>query len=225
MMTPPPRTAAQGKCDREVAMAYSLEGDLLEVCTCNVLCPCWIGEDPDGEVCQSTLAYRFERGEIDGVDVSGVVAGGVVHIPGNVLDGNWQRRLYISATASDEQAQAVIDLMQGRKGGPLAELAKLIGKELEVRRAPIIFELDEGAGTFRIEGVLDAEMAPYKGPTGETTTLNESIFSTIPGSPAYVAKAKHFRMQEPELGIDLDLRGHNAIQGKFRFEHAEAAAA
>jgi hypothetical protein len=43
----------------------------------------------------------------------------------------------------------------------------------------------------------------------------ESIFSTIPGSPAYVAKASRFRMQEPEIGIDLDLKGHNAIQGHF----------
>jgi hypothetical protein len=206
-------------------MAYSLQGDLLEVCTCNVLCPCWIGEDPDGTICQSTLAYRFEKGEIDGVDVSGVVAGSTVHIPGNVLDGNWRRRLYVSTSASDEQAQAVIDLFQGRKGGPLADLAKLVGKELEVRRAPITFELDEGAGHFRIEGVLDAEMTPYKGPTGETTTLNESIFSTIPGSPAYVAKAKRFRMKEPELGIDVDIEGHNAIQGKFRFEHETSAAA
>jgi hypothetical protein len=206
-------------------MAYSLQGDLLEVCTCDVLCPCWIGEDPDRGICQSTLAYRFERGEIDGVDVGGLVVGSTVHIPGNVLDGNWQRRLYVTASASDAQAQAMIDLFQGRKGGPLADLAKLIGKELEVRRAPITFELDEGEGRFRIEGVLDAEMAPYKGPTGETTTLNESIFSTIPGSPAYVAKAKHFRMQEPDLGIDVDIKGRNAIQGKFRFEHGTEAAA
>ena len=48
---------------------------------------------------------------------------------------------------------------------------------------------------------------------------------TIPGSPAYVAKAKHFRMKEPELGIDVDIEGRNAIQGKFRFEHEPAAAA
>ena len=69
-------------------MAYSLQGDLLEVCTCNVLCPCWIGEDPDRKICQSTLAYRFDRGDIDGVDVGGVVVGSTVHIPGNVLGGN-----------------------------------------------------------------------------------------------------------------------------------------
>ena len=28
-------------------MGYHLEGRLLEVCDCRVLCPCWIGEDPD----------------------------------------------------------------------------------------------------------------------------------------------------------------------------------
>ena len=30
-------------------MGYQLEGRLLEVCDCRVLCPCWIGEDPDGK--------------------------------------------------------------------------------------------------------------------------------------------------------------------------------
>ena len=27
-------------------MAYNFDGALLEVCTCNILCPCWVGEDP-----------------------------------------------------------------------------------------------------------------------------------------------------------------------------------
>ena len=26
---------------------YSLRGTLIEACSCNVNCPCWIGEDPD----------------------------------------------------------------------------------------------------------------------------------------------------------------------------------
>ena len=29
---------------REVSMSYRLEGTLLEVCNCEVLCPCWIGD-------------------------------------------------------------------------------------------------------------------------------------------------------------------------------------
>src|SRR3954467_11746473 len=64
---------------------YDLEGTLLEVCDCEVLCPCWIGEDPDGGSCSAVNAYRLERGTIRGVDVSGLNFVRVVLIPGNVL--------------------------------------------------------------------------------------------------------------------------------------------
>jgi hypothetical protein len=68
-------------------MTYKLEGSLLEVCDCEVLCPCWIGENPDNGTCQSALAYHFERGVIDGIDVAGLTLATNVFIPGNVLDG------------------------------------------------------------------------------------------------------------------------------------------
>ena len=66
-------------------MAYDIEGRLLEVCTCNVLCPCWVGEDPDGGTCDSALAWHVDSGSIDGVDVAGLTVALSVHIPGNVL--------------------------------------------------------------------------------------------------------------------------------------------
>jgi hypothetical protein len=50
------------------------------------------------------------------------------------------------------------------------------------------------------------------------TTLRDSIFSTIPGSPAYVARATKFKMNNPALGQKIDLKDHNAIQGKFIFQ-------
>ena len=71
---------------------------------------------------------------------------------------------------------------------------------------------------LKIGDEAEAVMEPYRGPTGEITTLNESIFSTIPGSPAYVAKASRYRVRNSAPGLDLDLEGHNAIQGSFRFE-------
>ncbi len=79
-------------------MAYKLEGSLLEVCDCEVLCPCWIGEDPDNGTCQSALAYHFERGG-DGLDVSGLTLATNVFIPGNVLDGKWRAQIYIDERA------------------------------------------------------------------------------------------------------------------------------
>ena len=95
---------------------------------------------------------------------------------------------------------------------------KLIGEVVAVERSPITFEVKEGKGTLRIGNVADCEMEPFRGPNGDVTTLRDSIFTTIPGSPAYVGKAEHYRVKIPEHGFDIDLAGHNAVQGTFRFE-------
>jgi hypothetical protein len=197
-------------------MAYDLEGRLLEVCDCNVLCPCWIGEDPDNGTCQSALAYHIDKGSIEGIDVAGRTCAVAAFIPGNILAGNLRVIRYVDDGATPEQEAALLAAFRGKLGGPLADLAQLIGEEVDARRAPITFTVDEGKGTLAIGDAVLAEMAPYRGPTGEVTTLVESIFSTIPGAPAYVSKASRFRMVQPEIGIDLDLSGHNAIQGTFR---------
>jgi len=101
--------------------------------------------------------------------------------------------------------------------GPLADLAQLVGEVVAVERLPVNFTVEGGSGRITIGALADAQLAPYIGATGQPTTLNESLFTTIPGSPAYVGKADFYRLRVPELGIDLNLAGHNAIQGQFRF--------
>jgi hypothetical protein len=71
-------------------IAYQLEGSILEICNCNVQCPCWIGEDPDNGTCDSVLAYHFNSGSIEGLDVAGLTLRLVAHLPGNVLKGNFR---------------------------------------------------------------------------------------------------------------------------------------
>jgi len=199
-------------------MAYELEGTLLEVCTCDILCPCWVGEDPDNPTCDSIMAYHIDSGSVNGTDVSGRTLALLVHIPGNVLKGNWKAAVFVDDGASDEQHQAIIDVWTGKLGGPVADVAQLIGEVVAVERVPISYTIVEGKGAIRIGSVAEAEMAPYIGPSGEATTLNESIFSTIPGSPAWVAKASTYKRQSSQYGLkDIDLSGHNAIQGTFRF--------
>ncbi len=199
-------------------MAYKLEGSLLEVCDCEILCPRWVGEAPDNGTCQTALAYHFEQGTIDGIDVSGLTLATNGFIPGTPLAGNWRIHMFIDDRASKAQEEALLSVFTGKQGGPVADLAKLIGEVVKIERAPITFEVHEGKGTLRIGNTTEAVMEPFRGPTGKPTTLVESIFSTIPGSPAYVAKATQFRLKNERLGIDVALTGHNAIQGYFRFE-------
>lgn len=198
-------------------MPYMLEGKLLEVCTCNTLCPCWVGEDPDGGTCDGTLCWHFERGTIDGVNVSGLTFGVLAHIPGNILKGNWRIVAYVDEKATPQQEEAILAVYTGKKGGPLADLAKLIGVVQGVERVPFVFEVAQGRGRLEIGAAVAAELEPFKGAQDIPTTLCDTIFTTIPGSPAFVGKANLYRAREPKLDLNINLKGHNAVQGSFRF--------
>ena len=203
----------------DTAVGYDLEGSLLEVCTCDVLCPCWIGEDPDNGDCQSVVAYHFDRGTIRGVDVSGLTAASVVYIPGNVLAGNWKQVLYIDDDATDEQYDAIVAMVTGELGGPMADLAGLVGERLAIERAPMTHSLVDGAGSLQVGDAVSMQMHPYTGPDGSTTTLQNSIFSTVPGSPAYVAVADHQKIDIPAHGMSWEREGKNAIQSDWKMVH------
>ncbi|MGH2694382.1 MAG: DUF1326 domain-containing protein [Actinomycetota bacterium] len=206
---------------RDVQATYRLEGTLLEACSCGVLCPCWIGEDPDGGECFSFEAYHIDRGQIAGVDVSGFNYAHISHIPGNVLTPHsWRSVRFLDVNASDEQREAVLDAFRGRHGGPLAEIAELFDEELGVEVADIAHEVVDGTGTLRIGSYLEAEMEPYRGPDGTITTLRDSIFSTVPGSPAWVSKASRHRVELPGYGLSWEFEGRNAIQAVWKMEHS-----
>jgi hypothetical protein len=212
--------------ERESASAiYQFQGTLLEACNCDVLCPCWIGEDPDNGTCQSVIAYHLDSGAIRGVDVGGLTLASVVFIPGNVLAGNWKQLVFVDEHASDEQQQALLDAFSGSLGGPLADLAQLVGEQLGVVRAPISHEVVEGRGTLRIgDDTVVAEMEPYRGADGSLTTLQNSIFSTVPGSPAYVGKAGRFAVNLPDQGWTFEFSGRNAIQSDWQIDYRGEAA-
>jgi hypothetical protein len=196
-------------------MSYQLEGRLLEVCTCNVLCPCWVGEDPDGGTCDGTLAWHVDKGTVSGVDVSGRTIVILCHIPGNILKGNWNVRIYVDDKASSAQKDALVNVWTGKLGGPVADLAKLVGRVDSIEQAPVTFEVQGVKGTLKVGQSIEAGLEPFKGSTGKETAIHDTIFTTIPGSPAFVGKASHYRANAP--GFKVSLENHNAVSGSFKF--------
>src|SRR3989304_4388759 len=138
-------------------MGYHVEGRLLEVCTCNTLCPCWVGEDPDSGTCDGMLAWHFDRGNIDGVDVSGLTFALLAHIPGNILKGNWRAIAYVDEKASKAQEEGILAVYTGKKGGPVADLAQLVGEVVAVERVPFTFDVEQGKGQVRIGKTVAAD--------------------------------------------------------------------
>jgi hypothetical protein len=199
-------------------MSYHLEGRLLEVCNCRVLCPCWIGEDPDFGTCDTIIAWHFDKGTVDGVDVSGRTIAMVAHVPGNILEGNWRAAVYLDERVSKEQEEALLKVYTGKAGGPVAELAKLVGEVVSVDKVPVTFTVQGGRGTIQLGDAAYAELEPYTNASGATTTLADTVFSTVPGAPVFVGKSPKYRSKNEKLGVDFELSGHNALQSTFVFQ-------
>jgi len=200
-------------------MSYEIEGRLLEVCTCNVLCPCWVGEDPDYKTCDTTIAWGIDKGTIEGTNVDGLIMAVSAHIPRNILEPkSWEAVVFVDDRSTPEQEDAMIRLFTGQLGGAIAGLAGLIGEVKAVERGQNTFTVEGGKGRLGIGKLVQAEMDPFVGATGNPTTLAETVFSTIPGSPVYAAKASRYTRDGSGHGIpSVDLEGHNALQGHFRF--------
>ena len=168
--------------------------------------------------CTCTLAWHFDKGQIDGLDVSGLTFALLLHIPSNALSGGWRVVACVDEKATDEQEKAILGVYTGKKGGPVADMAQLVSEVVAVERAPITFGVVEGKGQLKIGTSLDAEINPLVGPTGRRTTLHDAALAVIEDSPYYVGKATHLKASHSALSLNLDIQDKSAVQGRFVFE-------
>ncbi len=199
-------------------MGYQLEGRMLEVCSCNAICPCWIGEDPTTGTCDGVLAWHIDKGTVNGTDVSGRTLAVLLHIPGNALKGNWRAVVYVDDGATPQQQEGLLNVWTGKLGGPVATLAKMIGEVAGVERVPIDFAVEGVKGHLQIGSAIEAQVEPLQGAPGKTTMLRDSVFNMLLGDPAYVGKAPKYKVNAPNYGFNVDLQNHSAIQTNFRFQ-------
>lgn len=196
-------------------MAYQLEGRMVEVCSCETICPCFIAETPDGGSCDVAVAWHVDRGSVEGVDVAGCTIAAVAHIPGKPLDGKWRAAVYVDDGASEAQEKALLDVFTGKLGGPIADVASLIGDVVGVERAAILFEADKAKGRLKIGDVADAVIEPFVNKDGAVATLSNTLFSGSPGASALLGRAPRYRAKHEGVGIDVDLSDHSAIECEF----------
>jgi hypothetical protein len=202
---------------REVSRPYHIEGAVLESCSCRAPCPCWIGADPDGDSCQAFNAYHIVRGAIDGVDVADCDFIRVLDIPGKLLvPASWRQVFVIDARASDEQVASIFAAYTGALGGPLADLAHLIGETLGIERAQISYAVTQGAGSLQADHLVNVVLTPFVGADGTVTTLRDSLMSTLPRAPAYIARAERHEVSLKQYGFEWAFQGRSAIHSEYK---------
>jgi hypothetical protein len=93
-------------------------------------------------VCDVASIFHIESGKYEGTALDGLNVALAVHAPGPMADGNWSVAAYIDQNANDEQTEALGGIFTGAAGGPMAQLAPLIGKNLGVKKVPINYRVE-----------------------------------------------------------------------------------
>jgi hypothetical protein len=202
------------------AAAYSMRGTFYEACDCNPVCPCWIGDPPDGGQCTGVFAWEIEEGSIDGVDVAGLKTVSVSQHQGPREEGGQRVMIFVDEAATRQQADALAAAFSGRLGGPLQEFGDLLGELLGVERAPITLRREGRLTTLTVDRRIRVEGTTNEGPSGRPMTLNDGKLSTVLGTPAEIGESGRFAVKLAAQGMNIDVRGRSTTSGRFSYENA-----
>ena len=188
-------------------MPWTLSGEMIETCSCNMLCPCWYGVQElmvmDQGWCASPILFRLRAGTADGVNLSGLTLALALFFPGPTLyDGNATARLYLEDTASAEQRSALEPIMQGKRGGPMQMLAGLIATWLPTQTTPITVQEANGTIQATVGRVGQIHSQRLKNEAGQPMTMQNVGFAValqFDQQRAELAPSAGTRWSDPEL--------------------------
>lgn len=199
-----------------MAKPWSIEGQYMEACTCDAICPCITLSDPTVGDCTAVVGWHIDEGRYGGVDLSGlnVVLG--LYSPGNMADGDFKVGLLIDDRATEEQREAISTVWGGQAGGHLGHIAELIGEVVGIDTAPLTFESDgETSGRIEIGDHGAAEWQAIEGQGGGPVTVEGHPLAIAPGNEVVVARAQRARFDG--FGISFDVEGKQAMMSPFQY--------
>ena len=161
--------------------SWHIEGQYMETCNCTYLCPCIasnLAAQPSEGDCKAAIAMRIDTGHKDGVKLDGLSFIVMLHSPAAMDQGDITVGLIVDERASDAQVEAISAIATGAAGGPMANLAPLVGRVAGVEKRPISFETDDMNFTVKAGELVDQACA--------------GVASAVqPGEPLYLDNVAH----------------------------------
>jgi hypothetical protein len=198
-------------------MAYELEGDYFEACTCRASCPCVMLSPATEDTCDLVLAWHVERGIHEGATLDGLNVVMAVRSPKQMTDGNWTAALYLDERADDAQSAALQAIFTGQSGGHLAGLAPLIGTVAGIQSAPIAFERANGSRTLRVGDVLEAEVEELRGMDETRPIVIDNPQLGAVAQPLRQGRSSTLRYDD---AFAFETKDRNSFITEFRYEAA-----
>ena len=183
-------------------MAWQVSGRSLDLCSCTLWCPCWLGPDvePDQGWCAHTFGFEIGEGTSDGVDLSGTTVAFTGEWPANFFLGGGRARLYLSETTTDAQRGELEAIFNGTKSGHLQNLWEAtIDEWLPAEVASIAISWGE-TPTLSVDGFGRATLLPISNGDGKPTIVSGAMSQAgLRIESMNLASSKGSRWSDPDF--------------------------
>jgi hypothetical protein len=187
---------------------WRMKGHYLKNCNCLPSCPCdTTGFPAPHNNCEGAVGMLIEEGHFDGIDLSGCKWAATVYWPGALHDGNGTMEAFIDEGASEEQRDALGQILSGGAGGTFFEIiASIITTLHGPYFVPIDFKFDKGdrRAHLSVPGYLETTSEPLMIPA---TDEEQRVIVQMPGG---------FEYKEMEVAQTGTLKS----TGDIKFDHS-----
>ena len=195
---------------------WRVEGNYIEACNCEAVCPCIVFSPPTDGECVALLGWNIDNGFHDDTSLDGLNVAMLANANGNMKDGNWKVVLYIDERANEAQKEALQGIFSGAQGGHLANLSPLIGEVLGVESAPISINPDGKHKRIEIGNLTAVDIEAIEGQGGGPVEIQGHPLAPVPGVPFTVMRSEKFHISDH--GISCDVTGRNAFTASFVYQ-------
>jgi hypothetical protein len=198
---------------------WYMNSDYVETCNCDYGCPCNFNGFPTYGSCQSLILFHIRSGSYGGTKLDGLDFITALYWPKAIHEGNGTAQLFITNKASNEQRQALINIVSGQaKGdGPFVLFAGTFKYFLEPQFVDIKVNLNGKKSSFSVPGVMDVQTESFTNPvTGEEQDTKIQLPKGFMWKLAEAAKSKIMRITTQSLNFDHS--GQNAFYAVVDFQ-------
>ena len=193
------------------------QGDLLDACNCELLCPCHVSfrQAATYDTCEAFWGINIQRGAWGQVSLDGLKVAVIALCPHAVMfDGDWDALLFIDDTATAPQEEALIAIFSGEAGGPWSRLAPFFvdGKFRAMARATIEFSKGEHSRSIKVSDVASLEIEAIRGADGDGVAKLVNLRNVIHGKEHILAHSTH---SVEVQGIRWENVGKNGLYSDF----------
>lgn len=193
-------------------MAWKLKGNWYETCASQGQCAHYFGRDRE-DPCKSFQLFEITEGEIDGVDVSGILVMTLADLFSSTFAGlmgeGGEGGVYISDKATEEQRKVLEPFFANNVPGWL-----LTRKVLGLRFVPI--SLTKEDNTYHITMPYgEIKITPTAGLDGNPVRVENSLFNAV--FPQINVCNCHF-WKYKDFGKDFDFQNRASVISEFSMQ-------